>query len=71
MDIQVRKLNLIQWLTQLSDEQLLLKIEALQAEDKDFWHTLSDQQKQEIKKGIAELDAGQKYEYEQIMSRYR
>ncbi len=71
MDIQAKKLDLIQWLIQLNDESLLRKIEALQAEDKDFWNELSEDQRQEIKKGISELDAGQKHDYEQIVSRYR
>ena len=65
MDIQAKKLDLIQWLIHLNDERLLKKIEALQAEDLDFWNELSEAQRQEIKKGIAELDAGQKHDYEQ------
>lgn len=71
MDIQAKKLDLIQWIIKLNDEHLLKKIQALQAEDIDFWNELSEQQKQEIKKGIAELDAGQKHEYEQVISKYR
>jgi hypothetical protein len=71
VDIQAKKLDLIQWLTQLNDERLIRKIEALQAEDIDFWNELSEQQKQEIKRGIAELDADQKFEYEQVMSKHR
>jgi len=71
MDIQTKKLNLIQWFIQLNDERLLMKIEALQAEDLDFWNDLSEYQRQEIKKGIAELDAGQKHDYEQVVSKSR
>lgn len=71
MDIHAKKLDLIQWLIQLNDERLLKKIEALQTEDNDFWNALSEQQKQEIKKGIAELDAGQKHEYEHVISKFR
>lgn len=71
MDIQAKKLDLIQWLVQLNDEVMLKKIEALQAEDVDFWETLTEQQKQEIKKGIAELDSGQKHDYKELMSKYR
>lgn len=71
MDIQSKKLDLIQWLIQLKDERLLKKVEALQAEDIDFWNELSERQKQEIKRGIAELDAGRKHEYEQVISKHR
>lgn len=71
MDIQAKKLNLIQWLIQLNDERLLNKIEALQTEDLDFWNELSEQQRQEIKKGIAELDAGLKHDYKEVISKHR
>jgi uncharacterized protein YdcH (DUF465 family) len=71
MDIQAKKLDLIQWLIQLKDESLLKKIEALQAEDADFWSALTEDQREEIKKGITELEAGRKHEYEQVISKYR
>jgi hypothetical protein len=71
MDIQAKKLNLIQWLIQLNDENLLNKIQALQTEDIDFWNELSDSQKQEINKGLVELDAGQRHDYESVISKYR
>ena len=71
MDIQTKKLDLIQWLVQLNDEQLLNKIQALQKEDTDFWNELSEPQRQEIKNGLAELEAGQKHDYESIVAKYR
>lgn len=71
MDIQTKKLDLIQWLIQLDDEQLLNKIQALQKEDTDFWNELSDSQKQEINKGLAELGAGQKHDYESVVAKHR
>ncbi len=71
MDIQTKKLDLIQWLVQLNDEQLLNKIQALQKEDTDFWNELSEPQRQEIKKGLAELETGQKHDYESVVAKYR
>ena len=71
MDIQTKKLDLIQWLVQLNDEQLLNKIQALQKEDTDFWNELSEPQRQEIKNGLAELEAGQKHDYESVVAKYR
>lgn len=70
MDIQTKKLDLIQWLIQLNDEHLLNKIQALQAEDVDFWNELSEPQRQEIKKGLAELETGQKHDYESVVAKY-
>ena len=71
MDIQAKKLDLIQWLIQLNDERLLKKVEALKAEDNDFWNELSDDQRKEITKGSAQLDAGEKHEYMNVMSKHR
>lgn len=71
MDIQAKKLSLIQWLAGLTDERLLKKVEAISKEDVDFWDELTEQQQKEIKQGINELDAGKKHDYQQVMSRHR
>jgi TRAP-type C4-dicarboxylate transport system substrate-binding protein len=71
MDIQAQKLDLIQWIIQLNDERLIKKIAALQSEDKDFWDELPEEQKQEIRKGIAELDNSEKHDYNKVVSKYR
>lgn len=41
MDIQARKLNLIQWLVNLTDETVLQELENLHQKDVDFWEELS------------------------------
>lgn len=41
MDIQTKKLDLIQWLIQLNDDRVLSKIEALQTETTNFWAELN------------------------------
>lgn len=71
MDTTARKLDLIQWLIQLNDEKILNKIQALQEEDIDFWNELSEPQRQEIKKGLAELEVGKKHDYESVVGKYR
>jgi len=71
MDIQTKKLTLIQWLISLKDESVIEKVEALSKEDTDFWHELTEGQKAEIKQGIQELESGDKYDYEQVMLRHR
>jgi hypothetical protein len=50
MDIETKKLNLIQWLAQLNNEQLLKKVEAIQAEDIDFWDELSEPQRKKLRR---------------------
>lgn len=68
MNIQAKKLSLIQWLASLTDERLLKKVEAISKEDVDFWDELSKQQQKEIRQGVKELDAGKKHDYQEVMS---
>lgn len=71
MDTSTRKLDLIRGLIQLSDEKILSKIKALQEENTDFWNELNEPQRQEIKKSLAELEAGQRHDYESVVARHR
>ncbi len=71
MDIQARKLTLIQWLAGLTDEKLLNKVEAISKEDVDFWDELNTEQQEEIKRGAKELDEGKNHDYQKVMSRHR
>lgn len=43
----------------------------MKTEDLDFWNELSEHQRQEIKKGIDELEAGQKHHYKEVISKHR
>ncbi len=61
MDIpfEQKKINLIQWLSTLDDADILEKIAQLRKEDQtDWWDTLSDPEKDSIRKGLADADAG-------------
>lgn len=71
IDMQAKKLTLIQWLINLDDERMIEKVEALSKEGTDFWNELTEEQKAEIRQGVQELDSGQKYDYEQVMLRHR
>jgi hypothetical protein len=70
MDIQAKKLSLIEWLLTLQDERVIAQIENLKA-GTDFWDELTGAEKEEINKGIEELDRGEKYSYETVISNHR
>lgn len=70
MNIQAKKLSLIEWLLKLQDEKVLNQIENLKA-GTDFWDELTESEKDEINKGIEELDRGEKHSYESIASGHR
>lgn len=72
MDIQSEKYSLIEYITQVKDIRIIEKLrEFVNANENDFWNDLSDNQKDEIKKGMKELDNGQKFGYEEVVSKHR
>ncbi len=72
MDIQAEKYSLIEYITQIKDVSLIEKLkEFVKANESDFWNDLTEDQIQEIRKGMEELDNGQKFDYEEVMSRHR
>ena len=59
LKIQNKKLELIQWLSTLEDSNLIEKImELRKRESKDWWNSISENEKQAIEKGIEDADAG-------------
>ncbi|MGL1887481.1 MAG: hypothetical protein OCD76_13280 [Reichenbachiella sp.] len=72
MDIQAEKYSLIEYITQVKDTSLIEKLkDFVRANETDFWNDLTEAQKLEIKQGMDELDNGQKFGYETVMSKYR
>lgn len=59
LNIQNKKLELIQWLSTLEDSNIIEKImELRKRESKDWWNSISENEKQAIEKGIEDADAG-------------
>jgi len=71
MNLQAKKLNLIEWLLKLQDETILDKIELLKKHSVDHWDDLTDEQKAEIDSSINELDANEGILHEEVMRRLR
>ncbi|OYU79417.1 MAG: hypothetical protein CFE23_14045 [Flavobacterium sp. BFFFF1] len=59
LNIQSKKLELIQWLSTIEDLSVLNKIIDLKKEEnKDWWNSISENEKQSIEKGLQDADAG-------------
>lgn len=69
--LEARKLAIMEQLAENNDEAVILQIENLLKPKVDFWDELSDQDKTTIKKGIQELDEGQRIDFKQFMDRYK
>jgi len=67
------KLELIDWLTNLEDDETIeyLKIvKDSRSVDDDWWNDLSDSQKQGIERGLEDIDNGRTTPHEDIKERY-
>jgi hypothetical protein len=73
MNIQAEKLELIRMLLNTKKPSVLASIRRIfeKEESVDFWNTLSEEEKKDIRQGIEELDKGEKYPYNEIMAKHR
>lgn len=73
MNIQAEKLELIRMLLNTKKPSVLAGIRKIfEKEEKgDFWNNLSEEEKEDIKLGVEELNKGKKYPYDEIMSKHR
>lgn len=59
IEIQNKKIELIQWLSTLEDNSILEKIMKLREREKsDWWNQISEAEKESIEKGIKDADSG-------------
>lgn len=71
MDVQVEKLQLIEWLAGLNNKTILKRFIALKKEqEKDWWDHLSAEEKAEIEEGLAQADRGEVLPHSKVMAKY-
>lgn len=57
INLQNKKIELIQWLTTLEDEEIIQKILDLRRSD-EWWNEISEAEKKSIEKGISDANSG-------------
>jgi predicted transcriptional regulator len=70
MNMQAEKLGLIQWLAQLTDERMIIKIKALRNEKSDWWDIITAEEKAEIEEGLLQADKGEVKPNSEIRKKY-
>ena len=59
LNIQSKKLELIQWLSTIEDLSVINKIIDLKKqENKDWWNSISENEKLSVEKGLQDAEAG-------------
>ena len=71
MGLAAKKLDIISWITNLKDENILRKIDSLRKEEADWWDTIGEDERAEIIEGLSQLDRGDSVAHEQVMSKYK
>ena len=73
MNIQTEKLEILKMILETDNPSVLESIKRLfvKSPTKDFWKTLSQEQKNEISQGIEEIENGEIVNYDDLMSEHR
>jgi hypothetical protein len=66
MNTETVRLKLINWISQLDDEKLLKKIEALRGNQKQSWEDLSVDDQEAIEEGLNQLNEGKSISYSDV-----
>ncbi|GAH72074.1 unnamed protein product [marine sediment metagenome] len=67
------KLELIEWLMKLEDDETINYLKVVKdssASDHDWWDDLTNEQKQGIERGLRDIDNGRTVPHDQVKKRY-
>ena len=71
MNIETTKLELMHLLLQTQKESLLIKLKKVfEEEQTDWWDEMTEEEKQDIKKGLSQADEGDFVDNETVMKRF-
>lgn len=72
LNLQNKKLELIQWLSTLENSTTIEKIMDLRKqESKDWWNFISEDEKEAIEKGVADAEAGNLHPHSKAKKLYK
>ncbi|TSJ44023.1 hypothetical protein FO440_07560 [Mucilaginibacter corticis] len=72
MDIQAEKLDLIRWLTEVTEPSVIKSFIALkEKEQNDWWDDISEIEKEQIAEGLAQADRGEVIPHKEVMAKYQ
>jgi len=68
------KLELIEWICKLEDEEIIYYLKAVKDSNVpqvDWWDELNDEQKSDIEQGLKDVDEGRVIPHEEVKRKYR
>ena len=71
INLQNKKIELIQWLSTLDDQSLIDKLMKLRKKEKtDWWNEISTDEQKSIEKGIQDADNGKLTSHSNVKKKY-
>jgi hypothetical protein len=73
MGLEAIKLELIEWLTKLDDQDTINYLKVVKdssSDKKDWWQSLTEDQKQGIMRGLQDIEAGRVIDHDEVKKRY-
>lgn len=58
MNIETRKINLINWISTIQEESVLNEVEKIQKSSIDWWDNIKAEDQRAIDEGLSQLDSG-------------
>lgn len=71
MNLENRKINLINWLSSVQEEDVLAQVEKIQKEKSDWWDSVSENDKKAINEGLGQLDKGEYLTRSEVRSKIK
>lgn len=71
MNTESLRLKLIEWISQLEDENILKRIESFRRMDWTSWDDLSYEDQQAIEEGLEQLDEGNSVSYQDARNKIK
>ncbi|MGB5942413.1 MAG: hypothetical protein WBG71_05980 [Leeuwenhoekiella sp.] len=70
MDIKTSKIELVKLILDIENEAFIQRVTKFISDEKsDFWEKLTPSEKEEIKKGIAQLNRGERTSYKDVLKK--
>lgn len=71
MNLDTRKINLINWISSVQETDIIDEIEKIQKEKTDWWDILSKEDKQALEEGLEQLDKGESLTRSQVRDKIK
>lgn len=71
MNLEARKINLINWISSIQEEDVLTEMEMIQKRKTDWWDTVNKEDKEAVHEGLEQLDKGKYLTRSQVRNKVR